>query len=32
MVLPQLDKFEKLSELENELLNTRVMFAEIDHN
>lgn len=32
MVLPPLDKLEKLSERENELLNTRVMFTEIDHN
>lgn len=32
MVLPPLDKLEKLSERENELFNTRVMFTEIDHN
>ncbi|MDR6197519.1 DUF4932 domain-containing protein [Siphonobacter sp. SORGH_AS_0500] len=32
MVLPPLDKMEKLSERENELFNTRVMFTEIDHN
>ncbi|MFY7988125.1 MAG: DUF4932 domain-containing protein [Flavobacterium sp.] len=32
MVLPPLDKLDKLSERENELLNTRVMFTEIDHN
>lgn len=32
MVLPQLDTLENLSERENELLNTRVMFTEIDHN
>ncbi|GGG64753.1 DUF4932 domain-containing protein [Epilithonimonas arachidiradicis] len=32
MVLPPLDNFEKLSELQNELFNTRVMFTEIDHN
>ena len=32
MVLPPLDNFEKLSELQNELFNTRAMVTEIDHN
>lgn len=32
MVLPPVDKLENLSARENELLNTRVMFTEIDHN
>ncbi len=32
MVLPPLDNYPKLSELENEIQNTRVMFTEIDHN
>jgi hypothetical protein len=32
MVLPSLDKYPKLTELQNEILNTRVMFTEIDHH
>lgn len=32
MVLPPLDHDLKLSALQNELFNTRVMFTEIDHN
>ncbi len=32
MNLPPLDIYPKLTPLENELLNTRVMFTEIDHN
>lgn len=32
MVLPPLDNDPKLSALQNELFNTRVMFTEIDHN
>jgi len=32
MVLPPLDKNEKMSKEQNELFNTRVMFTEIDHN
>ena len=32
MVLPPLDNYPNLSEFKNELLNTRVMFTEIDHN
>ena len=32
MVLPPLDYNQNLSERENELLNARVMFTEIDHN
>ncbi|WP_343521988.1 DUF4932 domain-containing protein [Pedobacter sp.] len=32
MVLPTLDKYPNLNELQNEILNTRVMFTEIDHN
>lgn len=32
MVLPPLDTLEGLSERENELFNTRVIFTEIDHN
>ena len=32
MVLPPLDYDENLSERENELLNARIMFTEIDHN
>ncbi len=32
MVLPSLDKYPKMTELQNEILNTRVMFTEIDHN
>ncbi|WP_293309568.1 DUF4932 domain-containing protein [Pedobacter sp. UBA5917] len=32
MVLPTLDHDPKLSAIQNELFNTRVMFSEIDHN
>lgn len=32
MVLPPLDHDRKLSAVQNELFNTRVMFTEIDHN
>ncbi|WP_412466892.1 DUF4932 domain-containing protein [Pedobacter sp. KLB.chiD] len=32
MVLPMLDHDPKLSAIQNELFNTRVMFSEIDHN
>lgn len=32
MVLPPLDKLENITQRENELFNTRVMFTEIDHN
>ncbi|MEH3113193.1 DUF4932 domain-containing protein [Pedobacter terrae] len=32
MVLPMLDHDPKLSVIQNELFNTRVMFSEIDHN
>lgn len=32
MVLPPLDNLKELTERENELLNTRIMFTEIDHN
>jgi len=32
MVLPLLDHDSKLSKIQNELFNTRVMFTEIDHN
>lgn len=32
MSLPPVDNDQKLTPLENELLNTRVMFTEIDHN
>jgi len=32
MVLPPLDILENLTERQNELLNTRIMFTEIDHN
>jgi len=32
MVLPMLDHDPKLSAIQNELFNTRVMFTEIDHN
>jgi Domain of unknown function (DUF4932) len=32
MVLPPIDILENLTERENELFNTRVMFTEIDHN
>jgi len=32
MNLPPVDRYPNLTPLENELLNTRVMFTEIDHN
>lgn len=32
MNLPPLDKYSHMTDLENELFNTRVMFTEIDHN
>ena len=32
MNLPPVDKYPKLTEIQNEIFNTRVMFTEIDHN